>query len=225
MQVTSNSRPLYQRRESEKIKPKSYWSQIRLAKSSPGKLYTVNNKTNITEISSEFKAHFDTLLNTPRTEPINNTQSNLLLKDLLADLNGTENNFTVNEEDVHKAINPFGIKAEHFVYAFDTPSSPNLTNLTCIINQFLELLSTSHIFPIIKSYKKPISDPNNYRGISLIPILAKLIEKIILLKCPQLRHHDDNQFGFSTDGSTLHAEFLINETIRKYNTKHTPFYI
>ena len=107
----------------KKIKPKSYWSQIRLAKSSPGKLYTVNNKTNITDISSEFKTHFDTLLNTPCTEPINNTQSNLLLKDLLADLNETENDFTVNEEDVHKAINslnkekaddPFGIKAEHF---------------------------------------------------------------------------------------------------------------
>ena len=200
----------------------------------------MNNKTNITEISSEFKTHFDTLLNTPRTEPINNTQSNLLLEDLLADLNGTENDFTVNEEDVHKAINslnkekaddPFGIKAEHFVYAFDTPSSPNLTNLTRIINQifqgnqFPELLSTSHIVPIIKSYKKPINDPNNYRGISLIPILTKLIEKIILLKCPQLKHHDDNQFGFSSDGSTLHAEFLINETIRKYNSKHTPVYV
>eukprot|EP00111_Clytia_hemisphaerica_P004254 TCONS_00012144-protein len=225
----------------KKIKPKSYWSQIRLAKSSPQKLYTINNKTNTEDITTEFKNHFDTLLNTPRTAQINNTRTNDLLDSLLSDLQEMDEiDFLVNENDLLTAINnlnkdkaydPFGIKAEHFIHGFTHPSDQNLSFLSLTINRILtskhfpESLATSHLVPIIKSHRKPISDPNNYRGISLIPILTKLIEQVILQKCPQLKHHADHQYGFSSDGSTLHAEFLINETIQKYNTQNTPVYI
>ena len=206
----------------KKIKPKSYWKQIRLAKSSPQKLYTINNKTDVKEIIDEFKNHFDQLLNTPRTEQINNNISNNHLhEDILADLNSiNEDDFLVNEEDVLKAIkslnkdkayDPFDMKAEHFIHVFDCPSDRNLSHLSSIINQvmisekFPASLSTSHIIPIIKSHRKPISDPNNYRGISLIPIMTKIIEKVIVQKYPQLKHHEINQYGFTSDGSTIHA--------------------
>ena len=51
-----------------KIKPKSYWRDIKLAKNSQRKLYTINGKTTSPEIASEFKQHFQNLLNTPRTD-------------------------------------------------------------------------------------------------------------------------------------------------------------
>ena len=224
----------------KKIRPKSYWNQIRSAKSSHQKLYTINNKTNVNDITSEFKGHFDNLLNTPRTDQINNKESNDQLETMLDELKELRDiDFTVNEEDLLKAIrtlhkekayDPFGIKAEHFIYAFES-CSQNFHYLKQIINnvftsnQFPELLSTSHIVPVIKSHKKPISDANNYRGISLIPIITKIIEIVILQKCPQLKNHANQQYGFASDGSTLHAEFLINETIRKYNSKNSPIYI
>jgi len=86
-------------------------------------------------------------------------------------------------------------------------------------------LATSLIVPIVKSHRKPLQDPNNYRGISLIPILTKIIEKVIINKCPQLKAHMNSQYGFASDASTVHAELLIKDTILQYNTKDTPMYI
>lgn len=222
----------------KKTKPRSYWKEIRLAKSDDSKLYTINNKSNIPDITNEFNAHFDHLLNTPRTKNIDNDTSNKLLTDLLDNLeNNRENDFHVTDHDVFNAIqslnknktfDPLDIKAEHFIHC---SNDKVLTYLSNLINKILSsprlppVLATSHIIPIIKSHRKPIKDPNNYRGISLIPTLTKIIEKLILQKCPQLKNHKSTQFGFTSDASTIHAELLIRDTISYYNTKHSPVYI
>ena len=70
-----------------------------------------------------------------------------------------------------------------------------------------------------------MNDLNNYRGISLIPIFTKLLELVILVKCPENLNHDDPQFGFVSGSSTLQAELLIADTIQYYNTKGSPIYI
>ena len=86
-------------------------------------------------------------------------------------------------------------------------------------------LSISLIIPIVKSHCKPLHDPNNYKGINLIPILTKIFEKLIINKCPQLKDHKITQFGFTSDAFTVYAEFLIKDTISYYNTKGTPVYL
>ena len=82
-----------------------------------------------------------------------------------------------------------------------------------------ECLSLTTLLPFVKSYKKSLKSANNYRGISLIPILTKILEYIILQKCPELTASHLSQFGFKTHSSTQHAEFLISETIKDYNRK------
>ena len=42
--------------------------------------------------------------------------------------------------------------------------------------------------------------------INRMPILTKIIEKIIIRKCPELKEHNNNQFGFASDASTIHTE-------------------
>ena len=86
-------------------------------------------------------------------------------------------------------------------------------------------LSTSIIIPLVKSYKKPLKDPNNYRGISLTPIITKLMECIILNKCPQIKNHNSSQFGFASCSSTINAEILIQDTINYYNKANSPVYL
>ena len=86
-------------------------------------------------------------------------------------------------------------------------------------------LSTSVIIPLVKSYRKSLHDGNNYRGISLTPIMTKIIEKTILNKCPKVKQHNHMQFGFAENSSTIHAELFIKETIQKYNSEHTPIYL
>ena len=73
------------------------------------------------------------------------------------------------------------------------------------------------IIPLVKSYKKSLNGPKNYREISIIPIFTKLLEYIILMFHPEIMDSHSNQFGFKSNSSTLHAEFIISETIKYYN--------
>ena len=61
--------------------------------------------------------------------------------------------------------------------------------------------------------------------ISITPIFTKLLEYIILLKGPIIVESHPLQYGFKANSSTLHAEFLLSETIRFYNRKSSPVYI
>ena len=104
------------------------------------------------------------------------------------------------------------------------------TYLTDLINKIFKSttlppsLTTSIIIPLIKSHNKPLNSRNNYRGISLLPIITKILELIILERCPVMTKHIDSQFGFTEASSTLHAEVVIRDT-RYYNNNDTPIYM
>ena len=220
------------------IKPKSFWKNIKMLKSTTSKLYTINEKLNNEDITEEFTDHFNMLLNTPRISNANNQKSNKMLQDYLQSLENAElEEFYITEENVCKAIkylkkgktkDPFELTAEHFFHAISEPFIKCIKELMNNIFTSGDLpkdMSTSLIIPLIKSHKKPLSSGNNYRGISLIPIMTKLLETIILQKCLLIKEHDKAQFGFASQSSTLHAEYLIQETISYYNDKNTPVYI
>ena len=42
---------------------------------------------------------------------------------------------------------------------------------------------------------------------------------------PEIMDSHSNQFGFKSNSSTLHAEFIISETIKYYNNNISPVYI
>lgn len=86
-------------------------------------------------------------------------------------------------------------------------------------------MSKSLIIPLVKSFKKSLSDPNNYRGICLTPVVTKILESIILIKCSNIKDSFSSQYGFKNKSSTLHAEYVINETIKSYNSKGSTVYI
>lgn len=89
----------------------------------------------------------------------------------------------------------------------------------------LPSMSTSIIIPLVKSQKMSVANPNNYRGISLIPIITKIVETIIIDRCSILIHHKPAQFGFISGPSTIHPELLICDTISYYNSKGSPVFI
>ena len=45
------------------------------------------------------------------------------------------------------------------------------------------------------------------------------------MKYPELCHSHISQHGYKSSSSTLHAEFLIRETLHYYNTNRSPVYI
>jgi len=98
----------------------------------------------------------------------------------------------------------------------------HIINISLNTGTIHERLKTATVIPIHK--KGDRTDPNNYRPISLINAISKIIEKIIAF---QLRSYLENnkllcsqQFGFRTGHSTVHA--MINainhlETKKKNN--------
>jgi hypothetical protein len=105
---------------------------------------------------------------------------------------------------------------------FDT--LPNV--VTDLYNKCLELgyfpreWEQSKIHFIKKSKSRNASDPRSYRPLSLIPVLAKVFEKLIINR---LNHHlcinnmlHNNQYGFRSQRSTEHAlHHLINAIKRQ----------
>ena len=213
-------------------KPQKFWKTLRsLKKTTNPRQLTINNKKNNDDITNEFANHFNSLFNTPRiindlTPPVRETN----------ELVGSES-FLVSTSDIIKSISmlklgksrdQYGILAEHIKFADNDNFISWLTTFYNNIsrnNKLPENLSSSIIIPLVKSYKKSLNSPNNYRGISLIPIITKLLEYIILSKCSELTDTHPCQFGFKSNSSTLHAEFTLKETITHYNDKNSPIYM
>ena len=127
----------------------------------------------------------------------------------------------------NKSFDPHNIKAEHYKYA-SSKLYQILATITNNIMQSQELpteLTTSIMIPLVISFRKPLHDWNNYRGISLTPITTKIIEKTILNKCPNIKQHNHMQFGFAENSSTIQAELFIKDTIQKYNSEGSPIYL
>jgi len=127
-----------------------------------------------------------------------------------------------------KSTDPFNLGSEHLIFADNTQFK---TWLRGLFNDIFKngitppCLSTSKMIPLVKSLKKSLKMAGNYRGISITPILTKLLEYLILQKYPELTNSHPLQFGFKSNSSTLHAEFIINETIKSYNKKKSCVYM
>ncbi|XP_065683557.1 uncharacterized protein LOC136096349 [Hydra vulgaris] len=97
-----------------------------------------------------------------------------------------------------------------------SPVLSELFNLSFTTGVFPDILKTASVIPIHKKDTKPES--NNYRPISLLSNVSKLLEKLMRSRiynflnnsaCFHIRH-----FGFRSNHSTSHALISITEMIR-----------
>ena len=70
--------------------------------------------------------------------------------------------------------------------------------------------------PIIKDQQGNASDPNNYRGITISPILSKLFEHVLKRVYVDHLSTSSHQFGFKKNSSTVHALHCLKETVGYY---------
>ena len=211
--------------------PQKFWSRIRqLRKNNTKRLFEINGKNSSEEITEEFADNFNSLLNNP-VIPCETAPREIPPPE------SSPNRIQITEEDLekcisqlkeHKAMDPSYMVSEHVIYAFSD-------SLNVWMVQFYngifddqntpENLSRSTIHPLVKSYKKSLKSFNNYRGISIIPVFTKLLEYIILRMCPEIAESHPLQHGYKLRSSTLHAEFLIRETIHHYNNNGSAVYV
>ena len=206
-----------------------FWRDMRnLKDSSQKRKFIINNKQADEDITREFADHFNTLLNTPRVEV---TQAVRPLPDLSDQVFHVDTNHVrtaLKKLKLNKAQDHAGIRAEHLIYAKSDALVLQLSQLYNVMfgtGSTPECLSRAILIPLVKSYKKSLKSANNYRGISLIPILTKVLEYVVMEICPEIATSPAAQFAFKTNSSTQHAEFIINKTINHYNKNGSNVYL
>ena len=103
-----------------------------------------------------------------------------------------------------------------FVKEVNSPLS-SLINLSFECGKFPDVLKTANLTPIFK--KGDLLESTNYRPISLLPNISKIMEKLVHQRLTMfLEQKDllyDLQFGFRNKTSTNHALIHITEKIRE----------
>src|SRR5579872_4063770 len=72
------------------------------------------------------------------------------------------------------------------------------------------------MIPLVKYAHGNANDLNNHRGITLLPVIAKLFEFVILDISQEFLVTDDLQFGFKQNSSCSHAIFTMTDTIQYF---------
>ena len=195
-------------------KPKEYWNLLNPRK------HKINNSINISHLHD----HFRSLGEHPNTEDIN-----ICVEDIPDEGDEILNNdFTIIE--IHKLINKLknnkSSGMDNIINEFLKYSPENYKKL--LVKLFNIILKTgiiptewciSFISPIYKN-KGEKSDPNNYRGISIISCLGKLFTALInerLTKFADLNEIiGEEQAGFRAGYSTQDHIFTLHAIIETY---------
>ena len=133
----------------------------------------------------------------------------------------------INSLKKKKAKDSTGLMAEHLqtgiipVTGFLTPVLDKIIGTSDVPDEMTE--GATH--PIQKK-GKPKNISGNYRGITICPIVTKVMDTISLRhqKSSVYRDPDDLQFGFSNGRSGVHTAFILNECIAESLDNKTPLY-
>ena len=116
-----------------------------------------------------------------------------------------------------------GFEAAFYKEIFPIAKEHILNIFNCIYNRgyFPKAWSSSLIVPI---YKKGLNaDPNNYRGISLLPVFSKVFMNVMYSRlnkwCSDNSILCQEQGGFKQGFSTIDSIFTLNTIVTKYTQK------
>ena len=79
--------------------------------------------------------------------------------------------------------------------------------------------------PLVKDKTGNIDDVNNYRGVTLSPVISKLLEVVLLSLCSYALVTDFLQFNFKDKIGTVDAIFTLNSTIKHFVDRGSSVYI
>jgi len=191
----------------------------------------INGTNDGVSVANSFANHFNNVYQKASANGANSPDIQLLLENYSGkEFNSNELNDLINVELVDKCIRqlklgkacgPDELSAEHLVNAH-----PMLVMHLCAL--FRALLSTGCvpdgfsegiIIPLLKDKTGNINSLDNYRGITLIPVIAKLFELILLDICGACLETDDLQFGFKSDVGCTNAIFTMRSTIDYFRNR------
>ena len=127
-----------------------------------------------------------------------------------------------------KSADEYGLSAEHL----KTSGEVIIPILKDIFNEVMhtgivpDYLSGGVLTPVPKSGKDP-TVLDNYRGITVTPIIGKLFEKLLLLRLQESVNVNQSelQFGFTKDLSPTMSSLICTEVINEARIEGKPLYL
>ena len=193
----------------------------------------INGCNDGTTVANAFAKHFSLVYQNASVS--DDSEIEFLLDSLPDDrcVNGMVDLVTVElvEKCVHqlqlgKACGPDDLSAEHFKYAH-----PLIIVHLCAL--FRAMLATSVVpdafgsgivIPLIKDKIGNVNSLDNYRGITLIPVVAKVFELVVLELCKDYLLTDDLQVGFKAKSGCANALFALRMSIDYFRDRHSTVY-
>jgi len=195
-------------------KQKEIWKQINLIKNSPGK----SNTSSIT--ADEFNSFFTNITNDiVKQLPVSTSTANQFMQNC-SKTNVRNSMFfsPVSASDVFLEIGQLNTSKSADIYGLNVmlvkENVPVLLEpLTYLINRILATgvfpnnLKQAKVVPVFK--KGDINNPSDYRPIAILPILSKIIEKVISKQMISFLNNNNilsnQQFGFRKNRNTEKA--------------------
>ena len=125
-----------------------------------------------------------------------------------------------------KSCDDSSLHAEHFFHA----PLPLFQRLSCLFNTMLmhefvpKQFQFGTIVPIVKDRNGDKGDLNNYRGITLAPIISKVFEHSLRIIFQPFLSTSSYQFGFKKRSSTSLALRCLKESINYYTSNGSNVY-
>jgi len=79
--------------------------------------------------------------------------------------------------------------------------------------------------PLVKDKSKNLNDIDNYRPITLIPVISKIFEHVLLSLCEEQIVSDDLQFGFKHGLCCNEAIFALRTTVSHFTAAGSSVYL
>jgi hypothetical protein len=125
-----------------------------------------------------------------------------------------------------KASGPDGLCCESLLHAH-----PKLISLLCSLFRSMSLhhyvptnFGKGIIVPLVKDKTGDVSSTNNYRAITLVPIISKLFECVLLHITDEFLNTDDRQFGFKKGLGCANAIFVVRSTVDYFTDRGSNVY-
>lgn len=133
----------------------------------------------------------------------------------------------ISELKANKAAGHDGIVAEHIIN-----SHPAIVvHLKLLFSMMLshdyvpDAFGLGVVVPIVKDKCGNLSNIDNYRPITLSPVISKVFEAFLLHKYGHYIHTDDLQFGFKQGLGCSNAIFALRQAVEYFNNRSSNVYV
>ena len=152
-------------------------------------------------------------------------------------MNGPESHSNISQNEVLSAIRSlnkgkspdvYNICAEHLSHGTENivPTLTELLNKMWHLGIVPDSLKLGVLTPLFKR-KGSNLEAKNYRGITVTPILSKVLETVLRERIkPNIAKHQNNlQRGFTEGSSPMNCSLILEESIRENRDKNLPTYV